>query len=760
VDIDAAAALAQADAFLPPTDMIEGRPGKPRSHRWYRVTKVPEVLTATPGCAGGMGGPRSTRYSDPATSKAVVEFKGTGQQAVVPPSIWTGGATQEARGWYGAAGQPVPEPGEPAVVDCQELFDAVHRLARAVGARPARWVEVLKQPPAAATPRRGRAATRSRPAPAAATPAAAPVAEDGVLLIPLPDRTDVARVYLSRMPAARSGHGGHDTTFAAARALVNDCALPRDVALTLLREYNDRLGKEGEETWTEAELAHKLDSALAAPDNPQFPFGCKVMAEAVTNPHRLAREFLADRRVAYWRDLYWEYDGKKYVHVADKEMWALLTGHLEARFREQYQIEVLRYERRLREAPGTGTGGSPRPPVLQPVRMPLLRDVTLALNDQTLLRGTYAMPCLLPEGTEHNFLALDNGLLNLDDTTVRPHTPAWFSGVCLPYPFDPDARAPTWQAVLARNLEGDAQRITLLQEFFGYCLVKTTDGQACLILFGEGGNGKSVVLAALRALLGADNIATVPLESFGQRFAMAQTLGKLANVCPEVGDIDRTAEGILKGYIAGDRMFFEKKGKDGFSAPPTARLVLATNNVPRFLDKSEGMWRRLLLMPMNVQIPREERKAGMDKEAFWISSGELPGILNWALAGLRRLKANGWQFTAPAACQAALAEHRLESDPTRAFLLERYEAGAEAEPILAGELYQEYRLWCDQFGHRSPMNNISFGRQVRRLFPRAYSDTIRCGREGVQRYWFGLRPLQAAHAPAGGGGVSAARPTA
>src|SRR5262249_53004056 len=170
-------------------------------------------------------------------------------------------------------------------------------------------------------------------------------------------------------------------------------------------------------------------------------------------------------------------------------------------------------------------------------------------------------------------------------------------------------------------------------------------------------------------------------------------------------------------YISGDRMFFEKKGKDGFSAPPTARLVLATNNVPRFMDKTEGMWRRLILMPMTVRIPKEERKAGMDKESYWARSGELPGILAWALAGLRRLRANGWHFTTPDACQAALAEHRLESDPARAFLLERYAACADAEPILARELYQEYRLWCDAFGHRSPMDNIPFGPPLRRLFP-------------------------------------------
>ncbi len=165
------------------------------------------------------------------------------------------------------------------------------------------------------------------------------------------------------------------------------------------------------------------------------------------------------------------------------------------------------------------------------------------------------------------------------------------------------------------------------------------------------------------------------------------------------------------------------------------------------MDKSEGIWRRLLLMPMNVRIPVTERKVGMDKEAYWIAAGEAPGILNWALAGLRRLRESGWHFTSPAACRAALAEHRLESDPARAFLLERYEVHADAEPLAVNSLYQEYRLYCDTRGHRNPMNDSTFGRQVRRVFPVAHSKVVRCGSEGVQRFWFGLGPAQ------GGGGV-------
>src|SRR2546423_12423351 len=116
-----------------------------------------------------------------------------------------------------------------------------------------------------------------------------------------------------------------------------------------------------------------------------------------------------------------------------------------------------------------------------------------------------------------------------------------------------------------------------------YCH-STPAAQRLLFLVGEGANGKSVVLAGLHAMLGEDNVSTVPLEDFGKRFATAQTLGKLVNICPEVGELDRTAEGTLKAFVGGDRMTFERKGKDAFTARPTARLVLSTNNVLRVSD--------------------------------------------------------------------------------------------------------------------------------------------------------------------------------
>jgi P4 family phage/plasmid primase-like protien len=267
----------------------------------------------------------------------------------------------------------------------------------------------------------------------------------------------------------------------------------------------------------------------------------------------------------------------------------------------------------------------------------------------------------------------------------------------------------------------------LLQQWTGYCLIHDTSEQRALMMFGEGNNGKSVVCAVFDALLGADNISTVPLEHFGERFRLAGTLGKLVNLMAEVGEIDRIAEGQLKAFVVGDPMEFELKHKQPFRARPTARIMIATNNVPNFSDKSDGVWRRFLMLPFTIQIPEGERIRGMDKPEWWQASGELPGILNWALEGLHSLRASG-AFTIPESSRKALEQHRLDCNPTRRFLLENYR---QAEEVIAHEgaskrqVYERYTHWAKENNHRVLSSN-TFGKEVRRAFPGVRDGKSRC----------------------------------
>jgi putative DNA primase/helicase len=344
-------------------------------------------------------------------------------------------------------------------------------------------------------------------------------------------------------------------------------------------------------------------------------------------------------------------------------------------------------------------------------------------------------PCLLPGGKQPNFIALGNGILDVDAllsgraNVMKRHSPLWFSPVCLPYEFDGHADCPKWRAFLGRNLGDDAGKQQLLQQFAGYLLTLDTSQQHFLLLLGDGANGKSVVCAVLTAMLGRGNVSSVPLEVFGDRFRLTETLGKLANIAAEVGDLDKVAEGILKAYVTGDGIQFEKKFKEPFTARPTARLVLATNNPPRFSDKTDGLWRRMLMLKFIVQIPESERVKRMDSPEWWEAQGELPGILNWALAGLHQLRTAG-RFTIPEASRQDAERMRAESNPARMFLDETYKEDPAGE-VPCEVAYQSYVAWCKSNGY-IPFADRGFGREVARRFP----DMKRLQRtEGGRRLW-------------------------
>src|SRR5262249_35032700 len=133
-----------------------------------------------------------------------------------------------------------------------------------------------------------------------------------------------------------------------------------------------------------------------------------------------------------------------------------------------------------------------------------------------------------------------------------------------------------------------------------------------------------------------------------------------------------------------------------------------------------------------------ERVAGMDKPEFWLGAGEAPGILNWALEGMRQLRENGMRFVEPTVCRAALQEHRVDSDPARAFLEEHYVADHEAMPLRTADLYTHYTGWCQANGYKTGSAN-TFSRQVRRVFGLKVTRPCRFP-EGVAKAWYGISP--------------------
>lgn len=185
----------------------------------------------------------------------------------------------------------------------------------------------------------------------------------------------------------------------------------------------------------------------------------------------------------------------------------------------------------------------------------------------------------------------------------------------------------------------------------------------------------------------------------------------------------KASEGLLKTIVSGENITIDRKYREPLSYAPFARFTFSTNVLPRIMDKSDGIARRLLLIPFEKQFLNEgEQDRRLIDSNFWIESNELSGIFLWALEGLRELKKNN-KFIKPKSVQNAINLYLKHTNPTSDFLNSNYVFNHEAI-YSRRDLYHEYREWMSENGF-SPLNVHNFSNEVKRAFPliQSASDT-------------------------------------
>ena len=111
---------------------------------------------------------------------------------------------------------------------------------------------------------------------------------------------------------------------------------------------------------------------------------------------------------------------------------------------------------------------------------------------------------------------------------------------------------------------------------------------------------------------------------------------------------------------------------------------------------------------------------------------ELPGIFNWALDGLHQLRSRG-RFLPPATSKEAIQALEDLASPVGAFMRDRCTIGPDLS-VQAGDLYQAYRLWCDEHG-RHAVNQQLLGRDLRAVRPEV---RVRQLGEDRRRHYVGI----------------------
>lgn len=290
-----------------------------------------------------------------------------------------------------------------------------------------------------------------------------------------------------------------------------------------------------------------------------------------------------------------------------------------------------------------------------------------------------------------------NGYVQVKNGKVELTSPDKSLGVkhSLICEFQPDFGPATQFEKFLEMILPDAAVRSRVQEYIGYTLTSDARYQKAQLWLGSGANGKGVLANIVQKLHGTT--AAIRLDAL-DGFNLSVLLGASLIYVDEVPKT-RINEQILKSLIAGEKIQIDRKYETPLSTHIRGKWLVLGNHLPAITDHSIGFWRRWDIIPFSVTIKESERDPLL---ADTIVRTEMPGVLNWALAGLLRLHKRGaFEVTLPVAMQNILSDAKRESNSVQAWLEENDIVASHSLQSTKDEIYEHYREWCSRNGMAS-----------------------------------------------------------
>lgn len=319
-------------------------------------------------------------------------------------------------------------------------------------------------------------------------------------------------------------------------------------------------------------------------------------------------------------------------------------------------------------------------------------------------------------------ITVKNGILHLPSGALYNPTPKLLTLSSTRCDYDAEAVPDEWMKFLESMWPGEPEQIETLQEMFGYLLTSAMDQQKMFMIIGPPRSGKGTIGQVLSGLLG-DAVTRPALSQLGDGFGKEGLIGRQLAIISDAR-LDNTAstgsliEALLS--ISGqDNIDIERKHRLAWRGRLGTRFLLLANELPRIWDASGALPSRFVVLATRV--------SHLGKEDHGLAArllGELPGILNWAVDGWRRLQERGF-FVQPGSVDELVDQFRTLTNPLSTFVSDECElfVDADAEEDFERfrtelmDLYRGYTEWCTKQQQKFPLAVNIFARDLRSGYP-------------------------------------------
>ena len=259
---------------------------------------------------------------------------------------------------------------------------------------------------------------------------------------------------------------------------------------------------------------------------------------------------------------------------------------------------------------------------------------------------------------------------------------------------------PIFDKFMQQIFPGHPELISFVLRLMGYSMLGTISEQIIIMLFGQGGqsngaNGKSVLVELYRQIMNDYAVTIDPevvtyqrskMRDSNQDSQLANTKGSRVIVTSELERGAKLSEAIIKRLTGGETITARRLYERPIQFKPTGTLWMTTNYLPTVKGTDNGIWRRIITVPMTAHITKKDPHL-LDKLMT-----ERDGILHKIIEGALEYQKHGLQI--PQIVNDSRQAYQEDMDTVGQFLEDMMIVTNEKRDRVTNEqLYGIYDQW-------------------------------------------------------------------
>lgn len=330
---------------------------------------------------------------------------------------------------------------------------------------------------------------------------------------------------------------------------------------------------------------------------------------------------------------------------------------------------------------------------------------------KTLCLGNHQEQC------SARYIGLKNGIYDTVEEKLNPFNPQYYITNIIDVDFDKGAQSDLIEKFIKDISNEDEEVEQLIYEMIGYGLYRDNFLQVAFFYYSPGGNGKTTLLKLLHHFYNPENTTALSFNDLNDKFKPANLQGKLVNIADDIDPNRIRDTGNFKIIVTGNYITLEFKGQDAFEFKPYVKLIFASNELPMSNDKSEGFYRRMVIIPMLRKFGKDGQKKDPMLLNKLITPHNMSALLNLSLKGLKRTLDNN-EIIEPQIARKTKEEYQHDNNPVLQFIEDAEDKDYRQLPVVEGrptnKTYEIYNIWAPNNGYML-LNKSNFSKEMGRL---------------------------------------------